>query len=322
MAWIAPVISAVGMGVQYSAAQQQASAQSRLAEYNYAIESQNAAMQRSLSMQQASYQSQLAKAQAEHQAATYRAEAQYAAKAATYTAEQQARVIESSKIIAEQNAQALRDASTSRLATARENATRISDEARAFQGTQIAQLGKAGLVSSSGSPLEMLADAAAMFEMEKADLYRAMEMENRQGEQAAAIEDYKARGYQYEADVARAQGGLNAHTALFEASLASKTALLEGELASSQAGMEGILGSIAASSAQRQAELSRMIGLGTASSTKSMAGATLLSSAGQLFGQMSSNPFWSGKNGMYKYMPSTSLSSSQYLSQKPFSLSY
>lgn len=315
MAWIAPiatVISAVGMGVQYSAAQQQASAQSRLAEYNYAIESQNAAMQRSLSMQQASYQSQLAKVQAEHQAATYKAEAQYAAKAATYTAEQQARVIESSKVIAEQNAQALRDASTSRLATARENATRISDEARAFQGTQIAQLGKAGLVSSSGSPLEMLADAAAMFEMEKADLYRTMELENRQGEQAANIEDYKARGYKYEADVARAQGKLSANTSLFEANLASKTAMLEGELASSQAGMEGILGSIAASSAQRQAELNRMIGLGTASSTKSMAGSTLLSSAGQLFGQMSMNPYWSGTSGMYKYMPSSTKTSYKY----------
>lgn len=89
--------------------------------------------------------------------------------------------------IAKYNAQQLEREAKSRMEAAHIEADRVSRQARLFKGAQRAAFGKSGLSLSEGSPLEVQADTAYQFAMDRALTLRAGVVDSTRLKNQAAI---------------------------------------------------------------------------------------------------------------------------------------
>lgn len=180
------VMSLVGTGMAFYGQQQQADAQARMAEYNYAIQKQQAELQANA----AKYQSELAYRQAQMQSDA--AMAQYQAQ--------------------QNNAKSLENEALRVEREARERAKRMREENEQLLSAQVARFGSAG-VTSEGSPLLIMSDSAVKLEQAVGYEMYAAEQQQRSFYRKAEMERFQSgfslmdsAAAQYEQAAAKYQG--------------------------------------------------------------------------------------------------------------------
>lgn len=147
------VAAGVGAGVSAYSQYQQGKTANAIAQYNAHQQELNAKVQ-------------LMSMQAQAAAQKRQAEAQFAIR----QAEANARFA---------NAQTIENTVPGQSASARESIRRKADEYARFQGTQRAMIAKSGIVESTGTPLDILADTAANIQLERNDQLYADELNRR-----------------------------------------------------------------------------------------------------------------------------------------------
>jgi hypothetical protein len=154
---VAATLASTGIAV-YGAMEQSAS-QRRVAEYNYAVQRQQAQLQHAVATRQAQH----AQAQAQAQAA-----------------------------IQARNAQALDQQASAERNRGRETVRRMRDEHLRFQAIQRARIAKSGVVAE-GTPLEIMADTAGALELQRKDAQFEAEVRAQGYEQNAELERFGGR---------------------------------------------------------------------------------------------------------------------------------
>jgi hypothetical protein len=195
--------------------QQQAAAQSRMAQYNFAVANQQAALQNRVSQYEAEAAQQMANYQG--QFAQYQSELAYRQAALQGQAAQ-------SQYQAQLNNAAQYDQQALRVEQeARERASRMRQENQRLMGAQRARYGKSG-VTSEGSPLAVMAETAGLLELGVADeLYKANLERSaffRRGEVArfeAGFSLLDKAASEYEMAAARFRGSYDTQVAKFQA---------------------------------------------------------------------------------------------------------
>lgn len=165
------IISAIGTGVSVYSQQQAASNAAAMAQYNYALQSQQIAVQTALAQQQADANASLAEYQAGIQ--NMNAESMVA----------QAKAVQQSYLVTSEA-----DKRAGALAASRER-----DNARAFLAQQAAKAGASGF-ALAGTPLDSLADAAGILELKAQDVFQQGENEARKATELGDVESYRLRG--------------------------------------------------------------------------------------------------------------------------------
>ncbi len=165
------VATAVGTGVSYMAQKQQAAQQSQIAQYNYSLATQQAQMQAQIASQQAAANSEMLAYQAQVQQGN----------ATAYL--QQADAVT-------RNYNASSDATKN---AAELSADRERENARRFLALQTAKVGASGL-QLAGTPLDSLADAANVLELQAQDVFHQGELEARKLNELGGVESYRLRG--------------------------------------------------------------------------------------------------------------------------------
>lgn len=208
-AGVGAVAGVTGGIVQYNSAQDQAKTSSAIAAYNAHQQEMNARMQLASMEAQAALQKNAAQAQL-----------------SLRQQEAQARF---------NNATTIENTVEGQSASARESIRRKAAEYAVFQGTQRATIAKTGLVESTGTPLDILAQTASQIQLEREDQLYADEL-NR-------------RSLFREADLERLGGRL---------ALAGATLDASSQVA--QAGLTSAAGQMQYRSGLRQAEITRLTG--------------------------------------------------------------
>lgn len=227
----AAVAGAAGAGYSAYSSYQQGKTADALAKYNAHQQQLNAKMQLMSMQAQAAMQKRMAEAQFALRRSE--ADARFAnAKSIEVTAEAQSR-------------------------SARESIRRKAGEYERHQGTQRAMIAKSGVVESSGTPLDILAETAATIQLEREDALYADEL-NR-------------RTLFREADLERLGGRL---------ALAGAT--LERNSAIAEAGLRSAAGQAQYRSGMREANITRLTGTAQRQAYTGQAWGTLLSGVGDI----------------------------------------
>lgn len=248
MAAALPILTVVGTGIsawsQYSAGQ----AQSRIANFNFAVESANARLNL-LSQRAALSQQRAQNEMAMRQAAIARQAA------------------ESEAVARERNAQLIRRTADAKTAASREEIRRKRLEYARFQATQRNRIAAGGVIDTSGSPLELLAETAGQMQLAVEEMHQQANLDFVDDMNRAELEDYGARSLRAGA---AAQFGVEAAAAkIRESGFATDAARI-------RSGYRADLAS---------ANIGRMVAFNNASGQKMAAAGTLLSGVGSYYQQ-------------------------------------
>lgn len=230
---VAAVVAAVGAGVSAYGQYQSGQQQKAIAEFNASQQERQAKMA-ALTMQT---QSELQKQQAEQNFQLR-------------TAEANARL---------NNARQIEEQALGQDRVNRDNLVKRRQEFERMQGTQRAAIAASGLVESSGTPLDLLAETASKIQQDQDEQHYANELQRRTLFSEAAMEKLGGK-------LALAGATLNRDSALAEAAL--RAAAGKGEY------LAGL----------RQAQITRLTGGAAADAATYQAGGTLLSGVGQAAG--------------------------------------
>lgn len=229
----------VGTGIQaysqYSAGQ----AQARIARYNYAVQSANArlqmvAQQAALSQQRAQSQLALRQAEVNQQMANNEAAQR------------------------ERNARLIRLNAESKAASSREDIRRKRLEYARFKGTQRNRIAASGVVDTSGSPLELLAETAGQMELAVTEMQNQASLDWNQSHNQAELEDYGARSL---------RAGASAQFGIERAASKIREVGFDMDAASIRSGYRAEMA---------DANIRRMVGFNNASGQKMAAAGTLI----------------------------------------------
>lgn len=238
-AWVAIAVSVAGAAVSAYGQYQQGKAADMMAKYNAHQQEYNARMQ-------------LMSMQAESEARKQQAEANYRLR----NAEAQAKFSNAKQIESQAEAQSR---------NARESMRRKAEELGRFASTQRANIAASGVVESSGTPLDILAETAGKIQLEREDNLYADEMNRRSLFREADLERLGGK-------LAQAGATLDRSSEVFGANLQAAT------------------GQAQYRSAMREAELTRLAGAAQKYTSKYAAAGTLLSGASSAYGMYSSMP--------------------------------
>ncbi len=180
-------MSAVGTAVQYSAQKRAAGQAQAMANYNYALQTQQANMQASLAEQQASQNASLA----EYQAGIQQRNADVLKLQATAVQNQYNTASEAEAKAGVHNVQNQRE------------------DARRFLALQRAKIGESG-ITGAGTPLDSLADAAGTLELQAQSIWHDSEVQSRKLTDIGNAQAYSLREQS-------TNEGLQAGMSLFEA---------------------------------------------------------------------------------------------------------
>lgn len=240
---IGPVLGLVGAGVQFAAQRSAAAATERIAQYNYANQMANARMAHMTQM------AQVQMIQRQSEIMTRQAEINF--NLASHQA--QARI---------RNAQIQRDYAEAQTRRSQENIRRQRDDYTRFKAMQRARIASSGVLETSGSPLELLAETAGQMQLALNEIHYQADLERREQYHRAAFEEFGGK-----MDLAGAQANLSA--GLAEADL--RMGLSRIEEAKATANFQ---------SASRQADINRMVGQAEAQGQRYAAWGSLLSGVG------------------------------------------
>lgn len=165
------VTTAVGTGISYYGQQQAAKQQEQIAQYNYTLATQQAQLQAGIAQQQAAANAGMLEYQAQVQRGNADAYLQQA-----------------NAVIANYN-----KASEGAVRAGELNAERERDNARRFLSFQMAKVAGSGF-ALAGTPLDALADAASMLELQSQDLFYQGQLEARKMHELGGVEAYRLRG--------------------------------------------------------------------------------------------------------------------------------
>jgi hypothetical protein len=263
-AWVIPLFgvatSAVGVGIsaygQHKAAKQSA----QIAQYNYAMQQQQARQQQQLALFQQQQMNQQASVM-EQQALINNALAQSSVQAQL------------------NNAAALRQSAEAQTAADRENFRATQRDNERLKALQRARLAKSGTVTSAGSPLEFLVEQEGEMQQALNEQHYQSNIGRQKTYGEAALADFSAKmegaGAQAQLSASRAEAGFMKVAAQLEAAK----------------------GAAAASQQQRQARLNLMGGLADARGQRLASWGSLLSGIGSLGSQWTSWNYMGGKAG-------------------------
>ena len=156
---VSAVVSAVGAGMQAYSQREQANQAQEMANYNYAVQQQNAKLQRDMALQQAYTNQRVAASQ--YQAGL-------------------------------NNAQALQIQAAAVQNRGQEEVKRIRTENERVLALQRAKQAKSGVTMSEGSPLLVMADIAGQLELKALDARYKSDLEVADLRRSAETEKYKA----------------------------------------------------------------------------------------------------------------------------------
>lgn len=190
------------------------------------------------------------------------------------------------------NAAAIEQTTEAQSRVARESIRRKGNEYRRFQGTQRATIAASGLVESTGTPLDILAETAAQIQLER--------------EGSLYTDELNRRTLFREADMERLGGKM----ALAGATLERSSALAE-------AGLNAAAGQAAYQRGLREAEITRLSGAAEKQSYYSQAQGTLFSGIASGIGSLSRISFGSGGGGYGANFSKIKLTGGHSIAQRP-----
>lgn len=237
------IVSLVGAGVSAASQWSQAKAQERIAKFNFAVEQSNARLAM-LSQLGAIQQQRAASAVALRQAEINFALAQSEAAAR------------------DANAARIRQAADARAAGSREEIRRKQIEFAKFKAMQRARIAGSGVVESTGSPLEMLAETAGQMQLAVEEMHAQANIDRSTAYNEAEMESFGAR---------LMRAGASSQFAISQASekLRGNAFRMEESAARSRASQAGAM-----------AEINRMVAGSNASGQKMAAVGTLFTGIG------------------------------------------
>jgi hypothetical protein len=277
--------TAASTGISMYSANQAASSQAAIADYNKQISEQNAAWQMMASQRAAStsaFNSQLSMFNAESQSL----QAKFDASTAQFSNEQmrmQSQFTDMQAELQKNTAAMLRQQAAGEEQQAQEQAQRIRDEKARILGLQKSQFAKGGVLSSAGSSLWVLSETADLYERQALDTRLLANLNASKARYEAGVENFNAGITSLEASATRDQANLNDQAINFNLSQDLFTTNLDysaSKLAFDDSQFEKAAAGAGYRIAQRQAEIEHMSGMAQSNATAMSSWGALASGIG------------------------------------------
>jgi hypothetical protein len=284
---VAAVATIASTGIQMYSAQQAASSQAAIANYNNMINQQNAQWQQMAAQRAAdtaAFNAQLQMLNAESQ----RMQAQFNQQSATFSNEQfrmQADFVDMQVQLQRNTAAMMRQQSDGEMEQAQRQADNIRKEKARILGLQRSQYAKGGVLTSAGSSLAVLSETADLFEMQALDTRLLANLSANRLTYEAGVTDFNAGITALEAAAMRDQANINEKAIEFNLNqdlFAANLNYSAARMSLSDALFEREAAGAGYRIAMRQAELERMAGMAQSRASQMGVWGSLVGGAAQL----------------------------------------